>query len=519
MLAQRSERQNSHVPNALEKICGMPGNDVRHEARELFADVVTLRERVADQGRLTFRKWSPRIERSAFKVGALNFAHYLALRRQDLRPLQRRLMALGLSSLGRAEGRVLASLDAVIVALCGLAGTPPPNGIRPPASRQFFRGEHLLAENCHKVFGEAQVGRVGRVLVTLGTEAAHDPQVICDLAAKGADAIRINCAHDNAELWAKMIHHLRAAEKNVGRRIPVLMDIGGPKVRTEHVSTPAEQERLHVGDELLLINGHESGAGEPPFRTGCSLPQVFARLDIGDPISIDDGKLRGRITRRTPGGLVARIEEGRAKGVRLKAEKGLNFPGVDLGLDPITARDGVDLDFIARNADMVGYSFVETAAHVTRLQEELAARRDDWRSLTLVAKIETPRAVRNLPDIIVQAAGQQPLAIMIARGDLAIELGFERLAEMQEEILWLCEAAHIPAIWATQVLEGLVTKGLPSRGEMTDAAMAARAECIMLNKGPNAAAGVAALARLLARMAEHQHKKTPTLRALRSWAD
>jgi pyruvate kinase len=168
---------------------------------------------------------------------------------------------------------------------------------------------------------------------------------------------------------------------------------------------------------------------------------------------------------------------------------------------------------------MVGYSFVETAAHVTTLQLELAARREDWRSLALVAKIETPRAVHNLPEIIVQVAGQQPLAIMIARGDLAIELGFERLAEMQEEILWLCEAAHVPAIWATQVLEGLVTKGLPSRGEMTDAAMAARAECIMLNKGPNASAGVSALARLLHRMGEHQHKKTATLRALRSWDD
>jgi pyruvate kinase len=108
---------------------------------------------------------------------------------------------------------------------------------------------------------------------------------------------------------------------------------------------------------------------------------------------------------------------------------------------------------------------------------------------------------------------------MIARGDLAIELGFERLAEMQEEILWLCEAAHVPAIWATQVLEGLVTKGLPSRGEMTDAAMAARAECIMLNKGPNASAGISALARLLHRMGEHQQKKTAILRALRSWMD
>ena len=117
-----------------------------------------------------------------------------------------------------------------------------------------------------------------------------------------------------------------------------------------------------------------------------------------------------------------------------------------------------------------------------------------------------------------RAAGRQPFAVMIARGDLAVEMGFERVAEMQEEIMWLCEAAHVPLIWATQVLEELVKKGLPSRGEMTDAAMAARAECVLLNKGPNVAAAVGVLDRLLRRMGEHQVKKTPTLRALRSWA-
>ena len=106
---------------------------------------------------------------------------------------------------------------------------------------------------------------------------------------------------------------------------------------------------------------------------------------------------------------------------------------------------------------------------------------------------------------------------MIARGDLAVELGFERLAEMQEEILWLAEAAHVPVIWAPQVLESLVKRGLPSRGEMTDAAMAAHAECVMLNKGPFVTEAVRALDRLLVRMAEHQSKKTPKLRRQRTW--
>jgi pyruvate kinase len=155
---------------------------------------------------------------------------------------------------------------------------------------------------------------------------------------------------------------------------------------------------------------------------------------------------------------------------------------------------------------------------VRLLQTELARHRpDDWQRLGLVAKIETRQGVRRLPEIIVAAAGRQPFGVMIARGDLAVELGFERMAEMQEEMLWLCEAAQIPVIWATQVLEGYVKKGVPSRGEMTDAAMAARAECIMLNKGPFAARALHLLDGLMLRMGEHQFKKTTRLRALRSW--
>lgn len=134
--------------------------------------------------------------------------------------------------------------------------------------------------------------------------------------------------------------------------------------------------------------------------------------------------------------------------------------------------------------------------------------------LALVAKIENKEAVDHLPDIIIQAASRQPLGIMIARGDLAVEVGYRRLAELQEEIMWVCEAAHIPVIWATQVLENLVKTGLPSRAEITDAAMGERAECVMLNKGPYIVEAVTVLTNILQRMEQHQYKKTSQLRAL-----
>ena len=473
-------------------------------------EVTALRGAVANAGRSQFARWRPHIERRRFAVSAMNLAHYLELRQADLRPLQRRLMALGLSSLGRAESHVLAALDAVLAAIHMAQGRVVPHP--PPGERQFFRGERLLKQNADEVFGAAPRGRSGRIMVTLPASAADDPAMIRDLVKRGTDLVRINCAHDAPSAWARMIVNARA----VSPRLRILMDIAGPKVRTGKVYA-GERDRVGVGDEILLAESIDPSLGDVPFQCAVSLPNILARLKVGNSVLVDDGAVRGTIVGRKHGGLLVKVEAAALKGVKLKPEKGLLFPGVDLGLSPLTDKDRRDLDFVALNADLIGYSFVQSAAHITLLQDELRQRRPDWRSVGLVAKIETSVAVANLPEIIIAAAGRQPLAVMIARGDLAIELGFERLAEMQEEILWLCEAAHVPAIWATEVLSGLVSSGLPSRGEMTDAAMAARAECVMLNKGANIGAGVETLDRLMRRMAGHQVKKTPTLRALTSW--
>nr|WP_272214277.1 pyruvate kinase [Marinicella sp. W31]MDC2879057.1 pyruvate kinase [Marinicella sp. W31] len=181
----------------------------------------------------------------------------------------------------------------------------------------------------------------------------------------------------------------------------------------------------------------------------------------------------------------------------------------------MTAKDTGDISTVIECADMVGYSFVSRPDDLDLLDQELGAGGNP--GLGVVAKIERPEAVKNLPALIARAVGRRDFAVMIARGDLAAEIGFERLAEMQEEILWICEAAGVPVIWATQVLENLVKTGVPSRGEMTDAAMGARAECVMLNKGEAVGEGVSTLDTLLARMDEHMFKKTPELRALKSW--
>jgi pyruvate kinase len=131
-----------------------------------------------------------------------------------------------------------------------------------------------------------------------------------------------------------------------------------------------------------------------------------------------------------------------------------------------------------------------------------------------VLKIETQQAFAELPALLLEAMKHYPVAVMVARGDLGVEVGFERLAEVQEEILWLCEAAHVPVIWATQVLESLAKGGMPSRAEVTDAAISGRAECVMLNKGPYIEQTLQFLCNVLNRMEDHHQKKTSMLRRL-----
>ena len=161
---------------------------------------------------------------------------------------------------------------------------------------------------------------------------------------------------------------------------------------------------------------------------------------------------------------------------------------------------------------MVGLSFVRLPEDVLNLERELDRRNGSH--LGIVLKIETRAAFERLPNLLLTALRSPPVGVMVARGDLAVEMGFERLAEVQEQVLWLCEAAHVPVIWATQVLESLAKKGMPSRAEVTDAAMSGRAECVMLNKGPHVLDAVRFLDNVMTRMQRHQAKKRAVLRKL-----
>ena len=260
---------------------------------------------------------------------------------------------------------------------------------------------------------------------------------------------------------------------------------------TEIRDLPAQPGQLHLsrGQMLRLTAqglGHDARpAGAEgraaPATIACTLPEVLAQVREGERIWFDDGRIGGIVRRAASHRLDIEITEAGADGESLAADKGINLPDSQLELPALTDKDLADLAVVARYADMVGLSFVQSAADVRALHQRLDALCAS--QLGVVLKIETRRGFENLPELLFAAMAGRPAGVMIARGDLAVECGFERLAELQEEILWVCEAAHMPVVWATQVLENLAKTGRPSRAEITDAAMGVRADCVMLNKG------------------------------------
>lgn len=607
------------------------------EIEAVLSELLTIRSRIladATRSRLPLD-----LINANYQDSARNLLHYLGLRRHDLRPLQLRLAALGLSSLGRAESHVLATIDSVVEVLYRLAQRPYYSPSEEAPVLDFAAGQRLLAEHTDALLGPAAPGRGVRIMVTMPSEAAREYELVRDLLRLGMDCMRINCAHDDAETWLQMIDNLRRAEQSLGHTCRVVMDLGGPKLRTgpiepgptvvrirprrdtfgrattparvwlapdtsgnpppsdadaclpvpaawlAHLRTsdrvkftdardakrtfvvadatdrgcwaeitktayivpgtilhhmrgeaktalrdcrvgnlePAENALLLRQGDLLTLTGNldpgrpatldSEGRVVRPAAIGCTIPEVFNDVRAGEPIWFDDGRIGGIIDKVESTEVRVRITQTRPGGGKLRADKGINLPESRLQLTALTAKDLEDLSFVARHADVVELSFPNSARDVELLQERLA--RLGERRPAIVLKIETRRGFEQLPDMLLTAMRWPSCGVMIARGDLAVECGFERLAEVQEEILWICEAAHVPVIWATQVLETLAKDGMPSRAEITDAAMGHRAECVMLNKGPHVLSAVRVLDDILRRMQAHQAKKSAMLRELR----
>lgn len=567
------------------------------------------------------------------QASAVNLLHYLALRSHDLRPLQERLAHLALSSIGRSEPNVMATLDSVLQNLYVLSGRQPSSIESTAVYHEFDELENRLELNTNRLMGDPPDQRRAYIMVTVPAAAATDYMMVHQLVKNGMDCMRINCAHDSKEIWLQMIGQMRYAERVMKKSCRILMDLRGPKLRTGPMTpepavlkirpTRNEYGRLlrpariwmtadpvpdsascaadavirveaswlnecQAGNKILLkdmrgskrrwivrevsdggcwveaaktayltngtvlrLRGFEKqmtlaglpqregqilvragdvlrmtatekpgtpslhdadGALMKPGKISLPIPEVFRDARPGESVSFDDCRIVGIIEKCREKKLRIRITHTRKPVEKLQPDKGINLPDTILNLPALSEEDIEDLPFVAGHADMIGLSFTNTADDVRELRERLLELGHE--DVGVVVKIETKRGFANLPEILIEALKFPACGVMIARGDLAAECGFERMAELQEEILWVCESAHVPVIWATQVLEGLTKRGHASRAEITDAAMGQAAECVMLNKGPYINEAVRMLDDILRRMQDHKSKKRSMLRKL-----
>lgn len=483
------------------------------DAKELLQKIEKLRDDVIREGNISIEEWEPKITRKRFLPSAENLFHYLAARRRDLRTLQEDLIPWGLSSLGRMEAKSLATIEAVMATLEDIIECKK-TVAHPPASK-FYEGMEILENNTNEIFGNSDL--YTRIMVTIGTEAVEDQAFINQLVENGMNIARINCSHDDETIWLEMIRMVKEAGKMYDREIKISMEIAGPKIRIAWIYTVEKFPRVAQG-EKIRVEKDQSEIGKHPdckLVIGISIPEILRDIEMGHSVVLDDGSLECSVIEKDEQGLTLFVD--RVSGIdrRVKVEHGVNFPNSNFSLSILSEKDKQDMAFAVEHADIVGFSFIKTAEDMATVQnalKELVGERAD--EIPLMAKIETAQAVENLSSIILQGASKNPLCIMIARGDLAIEAGYIRLSELQQEIMWICEAANIPTIWATEVLSNLIKRGIPTRAEITDATEGGSCECIMLNKGLYLPHACSMLRSILEKRQKHKIKKTYMLRAL-----
>lgn len=270
---------------------------------------------------------------------------------------------------------------------------------------------------------------------------------------------------------------------------------------------------VKAGDKLLLyrksIDGHSSTL-DKPAGISCSISEILSRVQPGHRVLIDDGKIGSIVSSVNDEYLELKIIHPSDPVGKIKSHKGLNFPDSNLNLPAITSEDIKNLKFIVKHANAVAISFTHSPEDIKLLTKELLEL--GYPDFGIIAKIETRVSIYNLTKILLAGLDVPKFGILIARGDLAVEIGYENLSQIQEDILCLCNAAHIPVILATQVLETLAKSGIPTRAEIIDAARGQRAECVMLNKGKYVLEAVKILSSLLKTEERHNIKKRQIFR-------
>ncbi len=298
--------------------------------------------------------------------------------------------------------------------------------------------------------------RQTKIIATIGP--ASDSDAVLDaLMAAGIDIARLNFSHGTHETHAATYARIRSAAKRASRDVAILQDLGGPKIRTGALEG-GRPLTLTRGETLRIATGDFPGTAG---RVATTFAGLARGVHPGDHLLLSDGTIELRVESTDGLEIVTTVLEGG----RLGQHKGINAPGIALPASAVTRKDADDLRFgLALGVDLVALSFVQTAMDLRQARQIIS---DAGRHVPLIAKLERPQALEHLDEIIARSD-----AVMVARGDLGLEMPLERVPRAQKEIIRHARVHGIPVILATQVLESMTTEGRPTRAEVGDAANA-----------------------------------------------
>lgn len=307
-----------------------------------------------------------------------------------------------------------------------------------------------------------------KIIATLGPSSS-DPTTIGALIAAGADVFRLNFSHGTHPEHAARFAAVRDRAARAGRQIAILQDLSGPKIRTGRLVGGAPI-RLESGETLVVAIGDEVGG---PGRVFTSYAPLARAVSAGDRLLLDDGYIELRVDSVSGDAITTTVADGGMLGER----KGINAPGVPLPAAGVTDKDERDLAFgLALGVDVVALSFVQSAADIEAARR--LTTREGRPEVPIIAKLERPEAIERLDEILEVADG-----VMVARGDLGLEIPLQRVPRVQRDVLRRAHARGVPTVLATQVLESMRTEARPTRAEVSDAATAVAqgADAIMLS--------------------------------------
>jgi pyruvate kinase len=461
------------------------------------------------------------------KMSIKNLVRYVTLRTIDLREVHDHLSELGISALRSCESYVMHNVISVLKLIKILNG----EDWKPQVDVEtigYKSSKKLINRNINKLFNTPKRNnRKTKIMVTMPLEAAYDSTIIRNFILHGMEIARINLSHGTPYEWEQLTKNIKTEAEELDLECNIYMDLSGPKIRTENVNIVKANGqtksfiRLNKGDHLILttditkVNDNiygEKGQQLNYPSVAVSIPEILTDTKIGDRIFFDDGMVESKVIKKRDKEIEVIVIKTGKTGFKLKSRKGINLPDTMLNLPSLTEADLEHMPFVMDNADILGYSFVRTVEDIRMIHSQM--EKYDKDDIGLILKIENQESFENLPILLLEAMKKSKVGVMIARGDLAVEIGAERIAEVQDEIMWICEAAHVPVIWATQVLENLAKTGKASRAEITDAAKSARAECVMLNKGEYIDEALVLLSSILTKMEKHTSKKKSVMRAL-----